>query len=56
MLEKVKYLHSKNPKDPQLVPLKTTVLRSVFTVGLFCKHFDMDTITDTLQVSPCNQY
>lgn len=49
-LEKVQLLHRNDPKSPQLASVKPSVLRSLFTVGLFCKHFDMDTISSETKV------
>ena len=42
LLEKVKTLHSQNPQSGQLKALRPSLLRSAFTVGLLCKHFDVD--------------
>ena len=42
LLEKVKALHSQNPQNSQLKALRPSLLRSAFTVGLLCKHFDVD--------------
>ena len=50
-LEKVKLLYTQDPKSPQLATVKPSVLRSTFTVGLFCKHFNMDNIMIELQVN-----
>lgn len=47
LLEKVKTLHSDNPHHTQLKPLRPSLLRSAFTVGLLCKHFDVDTFMPT---------
>ena len=38
-------LHSKNPQHSQLAAMRPSLLRSLFTVGLICKQFDVDTIT-----------
>lgn len=43
-LEKFQLLYTKDPNSPQLVTVKPSVLRSTFTVGLFCKYFDIDNI------------
>ena len=42
LLEKVKALHSQNPQNSQLKALRPSLLRSAFTVGLLCKHFDVN--------------
>ena len=42
LLERVNTLHSQNSGNPQLKALRPSLLRSTFTVGLLCKHFDMD--------------
>jgi cohesin loading factor subunit SCC2 len=42
LLEKVKALHSQNSQNSQLKALRPSLLRSAFTVGLLCKHFDVD--------------
>ncbi|XP_061192495.1 nipped-B-like protein isoform X1 [Saccostrea echinata] len=34
--------HKENPDNPQLKSRKPTLLRSLFTVGLLCKYFDLD--------------
>lgn len=34
--------HKENPDSPALKQRKPTINRSLFTVGLFCKHFDLD--------------
>ncbi|KAL5016356.1 hypothetical protein ScPMuIL_005945 [Solemya velum] len=34
--------HKDNPENPTLQNRKPTLLRSLFTVGLLCKHFDFD--------------
>ena len=38
-------LHSQNPQHSQLAAMRSSLLRSLFTVGLICKQFDVDTIT-----------
>ena len=38
-------LHSQNPKNSQLSSLRSSLLRSLFTVGLICTHFDMDSFS-----------
>ena len=50
LLKNVQIQLNVNPKDPQLSQRKRSVIRSVFTVGLFCKHFDMNSITQEAQV------
>ena len=42
LLERVNTLHSQNSGNPLLKALRPSLLRSTFTVGLLCKHFDMD--------------
>ena len=44
-LERVRTLHSQNPQNSQLTAMRPSLLRSVFTVGLICKQFDMNTIS-----------
>jgi len=44
-LERVRTLHSQNPRNSQLTAMRPSLLRSVFTVGLICKQFDMNTIS-----------
>ncbi|CAE1303158.1 SCC2 [Acanthosepion pharaonis] len=34
--------HKENPNNPTLVRRRPTLLRSLFTVGLLCRHFDFD--------------
>lgn len=34
--------HKEDPENPQLKARKPTLLRSLFTVGLLCKYFDLD--------------
>lgn len=34
--------HKENPNNPTLVKRRPTLLRSLFTVGLLCRHFDFD--------------
>ena len=45
LLESVRTIHSKDRTNHKLVSLRPSILRSLFTVGLFCKHFDMDVIS-----------
>jgi len=45
LLESVRTIHSKDKTNQKLVSLRPSILRSLFTVGLFCKHFDMDVIS-----------
>jgi cohesin loading factor subunit SCC2 len=33
---------TENPEDPSLVTQKGVVIRSLFTVGLLCQHFEFD--------------
>ena len=35
-------VHKHDPQSPQLVASMPTMLRSLFTVGLLCRHFDFD--------------
>lgn len=35
-------IHKNNPCDASMNARKPTLLRSLFTVGLLCKHFDFD--------------
>lgn len=44
-LQHVRSLHSQNPTNPQLSSLRASLLRSLFTVGLICKNFDIDSIS-----------
>ncbi|XP_065906128.1 nipped-B-like protein [Dysidea avara] len=45
LLESVRTIHLKDKRNPKLVSLRPSILRSLFTVGLFCKHFDIDAIS-----------
>lgn len=47
LLESVKAIHAKDKANPKLVSLRPSILRSLFTVGLFCKHFNIDMIVQT---------
>ena len=47
MLESVKAIHVKDKTNSKLVSLRPSILRSLFTVGLFCKHFNIDVIVQT---------
>lgn len=47
LLESVKAIHGKDKANPKLVTLRPSILRSLFTVGLFCKHFNIDAIVQT---------
>ena len=42
MLSKLKAEHESNPDSATMAKNKHTLLRALFTVGLFCKHFDFD--------------
>lgn len=42
VLVKLCYDHKEDPDNPQLRARKPTLLRSLFTVGLLCKYFDLD--------------
>ena len=44
-LEKFQLLYTQDPKNPKLCNVKQSVLRSLFTVGLFSKNFEMDNMT-----------
>ena len=44
-LEKFQLLYTQDPKNPKLSNVKQSVLRSLFTVGLFSKNFEMDNMT-----------
>ena len=44
LLESVKGIHVKDKANPKLGALRPSILRSLFTVGLFCKHFNIDMI------------
>ncbi|KAJ0013105.1 hypothetical protein NQD34_017439 [Periophthalmus magnuspinnatus] len=41
-LAKLKTQHQEDPTSPTLVNNKPTLLRSLFTVGALCRHFDFD--------------
>nr|XP_046230499.1 nipped-B-like protein B isoform X2 [Scatophagus argus] len=41
-LAKLKTQHQEDPSSPTLVTNKPTLLRSLFTVGALCRHFDFD--------------
>ena len=43
-------LYSHDPNSPQLAAVKPSVLRSTFTVGLFCKYFDIDKVIPEAKV------
>ena len=40
----MKAIHVKDKANPKLVTLRPSILRSLFTVGLFCKHFNIDIV------------
>lgn len=42
LLSRFMVIHQSNPSDPSFNARKPTLLRSLFTVGLLCKHFDFD--------------
>ncbi|XP_022102804.1 nipped-B-like protein A isoform X2 [Acanthaster planci] len=42
VLSKLKTEHEANPESATMAKNKNTLLRALFTVGLFCKHFDFD--------------
>ncbi|XP_033636427.1 nipped-B-like protein A [Asterias rubens] len=42
VLSKLKAEHESNPDSATMAKNKHTLLRALFTVGLFCKHFDFD--------------
>lgn len=41
-LAKLKTQHQEDPSSPTLATNKPTLLRSLFTVGALCRHFDFD--------------
>lgn len=41
-LAKLKTQHQEDPSSPTLASNKPTLLRSLFTVGALCRHFDFD--------------
>lgn len=41
-LAKLKTQHQEDPNSSTLVTNKPTLLRSLFTVGALCRHFDFD--------------
>lgn len=41
-LAKLKTQHQEDPNSSTLVANKPTLLRSLFTVGALCRHFDFD--------------
>lgn len=42
LLSRLMVIHQNNPRDSSMNARKPTLLRSLFTVGLLCKHFDFD--------------
>lgn len=42
LLSRLMVIHKNNPCDASMNARKPTLLRSLFTVGLLCKHFDFD--------------
>ena len=44
-LEQMHALHSQNPSHPQLKTHRASLLRSLFSVGVVCKFFDVDSFT-----------
>ncbi|CAC5356365.1 SCC2 [Mytilus coruscus] len=42
LLTRMMVIHKSNPRESSLNARKPTLNRSLFTVGLFCKHFDFD--------------
>ena len=42
VISKLMIQHQKCPTSPQLAASRPTLLRSLFTVGLLCKHFNFD--------------
>jgi cohesin loading factor subunit SCC2 len=45
LLEKAQHIHKQDPNNSQLASAKPSILRSLFSVGLFSKYFDIDKIT-----------
>jgi cohesin loading factor subunit SCC2 len=43
VLSKLLQEHRLNPRSAELRQSLPTMMRSLFTVGLFCRHFDFDT-------------
>lgn len=50
-LEQMHTLHSQSPSHTQLKVHRASLLRSLFTVGVVCKFFDVDSFTQTSAVS-----
>ena len=42
VLSKLMAEHQRDPESPALTRSRPTLLRSLFTTGLLCKHFDFD--------------
>ena len=42
VLSKLMAEHQRDPQSPALGRSRPTLLRSLFTTGLLCKHFDFD--------------
>ena len=42
ILSRMMYEHRNNPDNPRLAGSRSLLLRSLFSVGLLCKHFDFD--------------
>ncbi len=50
-LEQMHTLHSQNSSHPQLKSHRAALLRSLFSVGVVCKFFDVDSFTQKSSVS-----
>ncbi|XP_033101457.1 nipped-B-like protein [Anneissia japonica] len=55
ILTKYKTEYEEFPDNPALIRGKPRLLRALFTVGLFCKHFDFDAGTKTVGKVPVSQ-
>ncbi|XP_023223902.1 nipped-B-like protein [Centruroides sculpturatus] len=43
--------HENNPNNPLLIEQRPKLLRSLFTVGLFCRHFDFTSVEPVSEIS-----